>query len=253
MAWFKKGSGTVVRSTLRAVPATVPDPFLNHARFSTSRGFDAVGPSGDRRAADRDHTSSRYTPMKRHLAFVVVLSLVASVGVATAETNWVFSPSYYSHEPLSGQRVAQFAPAESRQVRVDPTYMESGYRHNRSTIRGAGGSADRFHVVQTWGAGESIRPYGEWQRPFREGATPYGPWGNPQGPWTSPFGSWVNPYGLGNLPWGGYHAGSYPPFAGYPGGPGMGGPGMGGPGMGGPGMGGPGMGGPGPGGGHPGP
>jgi len=31
-AWFKKGSGTVVRSTLRAVPATVPDPFLNHVR-----------------------------------------------------------------------------------------------------------------------------------------------------------------------------------------------------------------------------
>lgn len=31
MAWFKKGSGTVVRSSLRAVPATVHDPFLNHA------------------------------------------------------------------------------------------------------------------------------------------------------------------------------------------------------------------------------
>ena len=30
-AWFKKGSGTVVRSTLRAVPATVPDPFSNYA------------------------------------------------------------------------------------------------------------------------------------------------------------------------------------------------------------------------------
>jgi UDP-3-O-[3-hydroxymyristoyl] glucosamine N-acyltransferase len=28
-AWFKKGSGTVERSTLRVVPATVPDPFLN--------------------------------------------------------------------------------------------------------------------------------------------------------------------------------------------------------------------------------
>ena len=27
----QKGSGTVVRSTLWAVPATVPDPFLNHA------------------------------------------------------------------------------------------------------------------------------------------------------------------------------------------------------------------------------
>jgi hypothetical protein len=36
-AWFKKGSGTVVRSTLRAVPATVPDPFLNHARKNLIR------------------------------------------------------------------------------------------------------------------------------------------------------------------------------------------------------------------------
>jgi radical SAM family protein len=33
-AWFKKGSGTVVRSTRRAVPATVPDPFLNHTANS---------------------------------------------------------------------------------------------------------------------------------------------------------------------------------------------------------------------------
>jgi hypothetical protein len=32
-AWFKKGSGPVVRRTLRAGPATVPDPFLNHAHI----------------------------------------------------------------------------------------------------------------------------------------------------------------------------------------------------------------------------
>jgi hypothetical protein len=31
-AWFKKVPGTVVRSTLRAVPATVPGTFLNHAK-----------------------------------------------------------------------------------------------------------------------------------------------------------------------------------------------------------------------------
>jgi hypothetical protein len=30
-AWFKKGSDTVVRSTPRAVAATVPDRFLNQA------------------------------------------------------------------------------------------------------------------------------------------------------------------------------------------------------------------------------
>ena len=37
MAWFKKGSGTFVRSTLRAVPAKVPDPFLNHAQSIVTR------------------------------------------------------------------------------------------------------------------------------------------------------------------------------------------------------------------------
>jgi hypothetical protein len=36
-AWFKKGSGTVVPSTLRAVPATVPDPFLNPAESGEAK------------------------------------------------------------------------------------------------------------------------------------------------------------------------------------------------------------------------
>ncbi len=35
-AWFKKGSGTFVRSTLRAVPAKVPDPFLNDTQIAAS-------------------------------------------------------------------------------------------------------------------------------------------------------------------------------------------------------------------------
>jgi len=52
-AWFKKGSGTVVRSTLRAVPVTVPGPFLNHRMLdsvqrtgnNSSVPFDAGGPT----------------------------------------------------------------------------------------------------------------------------------------------------------------------------------------------------------------
>ena len=157
--------------------------------------------------------------MRRHLAIVLALPTVALAGAATAEASWVFRPSYYSHELTTGERVSQYAASRARPVQVDPSYLESGYRHNRFAIRGAGGSVDRMHVVQTWGAGEAIRPYGEWQRPFRAGATPYGPWGNPQGPWTSPFGSWVNPYGLGQIhysSWGPGHHGQFPPYHGYP-------------------------------------
>lgn len=117
-----------------------------------------------------------------------------------ARASWVFRPSNYTHDPISGARVNQFAPKQPALVRSDPSYFQSGYRHSRVMSRGIDGSADRLHVVETWGAGESIRPYGEWQFPYRAGATLYGPWGNSRGPWTMPFDSWVNPYGLGRLP-----------------------------------------------------
>jgi len=149
--------------------------------------------------------------MKRHLALAIVL-LLAAPTLARAQTSWVFRPSYFSHEPATGQRVTQYAPPKTPYVRGDSTYAQSGYRHSHTSIR-VGEGSENLHIVETWGAGESIRPYGEWLRPFREGATPFGPWGNPQGPWTTPFGSWVNPYGLGRLPnppWIYPYPGAYP-------------------------------------------
>ena len=59
---FKKGSGTVVRSTLRAVPATVPDPFLNHAYLIHSNPPQTVlhqAVARQRMAGDFDHKQSR--------------------------------------------------------------------------------------------------------------------------------------------------------------------------------------------------
>ena len=35
-AWFKEGAPAVVGSTLRAVPATIPDPFLNNADYGST-------------------------------------------------------------------------------------------------------------------------------------------------------------------------------------------------------------------------
>ncbi len=138
--------------------------------------------------------------MRRHLAFLVGLSAVGLIVAGRVRADsWIFRRSSFTHDPATGDRVVQFARPKPLRPPGDGTYQQSAYRHYRSTIR-AGSSADHMHVVQTWGEGERIRPYGEWERPFREGATPYGPWGNPSGPWTTPYGSWVNPYGLGKLP-----------------------------------------------------
>ena len=165
--------------------------------------------------------------MKRHLVLLAAMA-VTSATALHADADWIFRRSTFSHDPTTAERVDQYAAKKVSYARNDPTYLESGYRHKRTTLRGADGSVDRLHTVQTWGAGEAIRPYGEWQRPYRSGATPYGPWGNPQGPWTTPFESWVNPYGQWNRypysPWGygsgyggsGYGGSGYGPGIAHP-------------------------------------
>jgi hypothetical protein len=173
--------------------------------------------------------------MTRHLGLLFALALAALTCTRPAAADgWLFRPSTFSHD-ADGNRVAQYQPERPTFFRFDDTYMESGYRHSHISIPGGDGSYDHLHVVQTWGLGESIRPYGEWLYPYRAGATPYGPWGNPSGPWTLPFDSWQNPYGLGKLPWGGYspyypHGGGMPaPYGGaLPPGYGSGMPGYGG-------------------------
>ncbi len=141
--------------------------------------------------------------MIRHISLAIVLATVIPVGFAPAESSWLFNRSYYSHATETGQRVAQYAAGETPYVQLAANYMQSGYRQNRLSIR-VGGSADHLHIVETWGEGEHIRPYGEWQRPYRDGATPFGPWGNQRGPWSSPFGGgWVQQgfgQGFGGLP-----------------------------------------------------
>lgn len=169
--------------------------------------------------------------MRQHLFAVVLLSVLA--GNVGAGGSWIFQPSTYSHDSQTGERVTQYAAEPPVYGPSDPTYEQSAYIHKRTALWGVDGSVERRHYVETWGEGEAIRPYGEWEYPFRAGATPFGPWGNPSGPWTTPFGSWGNPYGLGKLPtppwypWYprmGYPGGAYPdaaypeqyPGAGYP-------------------------------------
>ena len=124
--------------------------------------------------------------------------------------SWIFLPGYYTHSPVTGQRVAQYGRSNRRSC---PPIRRT--RRAATGIRLIQVGTEWLNLVQTWGAGTAIRPYGEWEYPYRAGATPFGPWGNPQGPWTLPFDSWRNPYGLNRSPYGygqgssGYGPGGY--------------------------------------------
>ncbi len=154
--------------------------------------------------------------MKRHLVFLLALAAFPAARAGASEASWIFRPSRYTHDPNSGERVAQYAKEAPAYKPDDSTYEVSGYRQSRSSLS-VGDSYDYLHIVETWGRGETIRPYGEWLYPYRAGATPFGPWGNPQGPWTTPFGSWVNPYGLGRLPNPPWSPWGYVPYRAWPG------------------------------------
>ncbi|PQO26079.1 hypothetical protein C5Y96_21760 [Blastopirellula marina] len=156
----------------------------------------------------------------RKVTLLGLLSLAFGlIAISTASANdWLLAPSFYSHDPQTGQRAVQYSQPQPAFVYENPTYLKSGYHHRRSSIRGVDGSLDQLHIVEEWG--RPVRPYGEWERPFRPYSVPYQLWGPPYG-------------GLGpiyqNFP------GQFP----YPTPlPGQGGPGQGGPWQGGPGHGG---------------
>ncbi len=135
--------------------------------------------------------------MRLYLVPAILFAALTPPAVA-ADFSWVFRPSYYSHNPASGERAIQYSPENPAYFRIDPTYQQSAYRHVQDSIV-VGDSSDHLHIVETWGRGDEIRPYGEWLYPFRPGAAPYGPgWYGP-----SRFGprrdrGWDNYQGFGS-------------------------------------------------------
>jgi hypothetical protein len=131
-------------------------------------------------------------------------ALVVSVVLCAAccGADWITAPSYYTHDPQSGRRVDQYTPIGPFYTFARTDYLQSGYRHTRSTIQ-AGTSVDHMHIVEEWG--RAVRPYGEWRFPYRPYSVPYAMWGPPFA-------------GLGNSgafgPWGAGRGGSGPGWEG---------------------------------------
>lgn len=113
------------------------------------------------------------------VALLVLWSTFASLTNYLLADDWMTWASTYTHEPMHGQRIDQYAVPVQPVVPHDPSFQRSGYRHYRSTLQG-GDSSDNMHVVEQWGA--PVVPYEQWRFPFRPYGVPYDAWG-PQAPY----------------------------------------------------------------------
>jgi len=144
--------------------------------------------------------------MNKLLVLMPAFLLLGCTGLAAAG-DWITAPSYYTHDPISGERVTQYSPIGPFYTYPQASFTRGGYRNTRSSLQ-VGTSADHYHTTEQWGA--PVQPYGEWRFPFRPYSVPYDAWG-PQLYGGYPFGGL--PYGVGS----GYGGVGFP-GAGYPGG-----------------------------------
>jgi hypothetical protein len=130
--------------------------------------------------------------------------------------SWIFRRSTYTHDPVTGARVAQYMRIPPVEPLEDERNVTSRYHRSRTNLRGADGSIDTYYEVQAWGNGRGGLD-AEWERFHDAWKESYLQNGYFNGPG---YGGYPGPWGFGN---GGY---GYP-GNGFPGG--WGGPGNWGP------------------------
>jgi hypothetical protein len=161
-----------------------------------------------------------------------------SVPQEPAAPSWIFSRGPYTHDPVSGARVAQYMPIPPVEPLDDQRLVTSRYRRSRTNLRGADGSVDTYYEVQQWGNGrggldaEWERFHDAWKESYLSGGyynqSPYS-YGSPYGGLGYGGGYGLPMYGFPGYGFPGY---GFPGY-GYPNGHGPGGPPHGGQGHGG--------------------
>jgi len=79
------------------------------------------------------------------------------------EPSWIFSRGTYTHDPVTGARVAQYMRTPPVEPLEDERLVTSRYRRSRTNLRGANGSVDTYYEVQAWGNGRGGID-AEWER-----------------------------------------------------------------------------------------
>jgi hypothetical protein len=83
--------------------------------------------------------------------------------VEEQQPSWIFMHSTYSHDPMTGARVAQYERIRPVEPLEDERNVTSSYRRTQTNLRGADGSTDTYYQVQAWGNGRGGMD-AEWER-----------------------------------------------------------------------------------------
>jgi hypothetical protein len=115
--------------------------------------------------------------------------------------SWVFAPSTYTHDPMTGARVAQYERKPPVEPLEDERNVTSSYRRTRTNLRGSDGSTDTYYQVQAWGNGRGGLD-AEWERfhdAWKESVLSGGYYSGQTGPYGYGAGYGNGPgYGYGN-------------------------------------------------------
>ena len=136
----------------------------------------------------RNHLFAR---IRMLLAAVAVVAATCGTRHIAEAADWIVAPSYFTHDPQTGKRVAQYTPIGPVYSYWRADYVESGFHHYRSSIV-YGGTADNYFRVKEWG--RPVRPFGEWRFPYRPYSVPYPLWNTPYYGMYQFNGGWPVPY-----------------------------------------------------------
>ncbi len=171
------------------------------------------------------------TSLRPLVLAVGVAVALAATGALAEQSSWIFDRGTYTHDPMTGARVAQYMPTAPVEPLPDQRLVTSSYRYTRTNIRGTDGSLDSTYQVQAWSDGrggmdaEWERFHDAWKDSYLSGGYYYGNYGpyryGGQGGYGGGYPGWnYGPpgpgYGNGGYGGGGNH---YPPGHGQPGPP----------------------------------
>ncbi len=95
--------------------------------------------------------------------WLLLTAAPAVAGDPTCYSGWAFMPGRYTHDPNSGARVAQYAPAPPLPAFPDSTIYASGYLRTRVNQRAADGSVTSYYYTENW-SNQPHRIDAEWER-----------------------------------------------------------------------------------------